>query len=81
VRKLLITLDDELDPWLAGQANQNQTVRNALLIYKGDISTDTVAGLRQSYKVLRAYMEDKFENYDQVFARLDKLISVLETRM
>jgi hypothetical protein len=81
MRRLLITLDDELDPWMARQANQSETVRNALNIYKGDISTDTIQGLRQSYTRLTKYMEDKFEYYDSVFKQLEKLISMLETRM
>lgn len=80
-RKLLVTLDGELDPWMANQANQNDTVRKALTIYKGDISTDTVNGLRQSYTSLRSFMEDRFDSYDVSFHKLDKLIEYLETRM
>lgn len=80
-RKLLVTLDDELDLWMAGQANQADTVRKALMLYKGDISTDTVSGIRQSYGNLRSFMEDKFDRYDNSFCKLDKLIDFLETRM
>jgi hypothetical protein len=80
-RKLLITLDDDLDLWLSKQVNQNETVRNALTLYKDDITTDTVGGLRQSYKGLRTYMEHKFDTYDISFRKLDKLVEHLETRM
>jgi hypothetical protein len=82
MRRLVINLDEDLDLWLAKQVNQNETVRNALFLYKDDISTpDTIHGLRKSYKQLLDYQKEKFEYYDQCFARLDKLISVLETRM
>lgn len=82
MRRLVINLDNELDPWLAKQTNQNDTVRKALYLYKDDISTpDTIAGLRKSYSKLTSYMETKFEAYDNSFHKLDKLIDVLETRM
>ena len=81
MRKLLVTLDDDLDKELAKYPNQNEIVREALRVYKLDISTDTVAGMRKSYAALRKYMETKFEYYDRVFGRLEKLISTLETRL
>jgi hypothetical protein len=81
MRKLLVTLDDDLDKVLAKYPNQNETVREALRLYNGDITTDTIQGLQRSYKILLDYMKQKHEYYDTVFQRLDKLISVLETRM
>lgn len=82
MRRLVINLDDTLDAWLAGQVNQNNVVREALYLYKDDISTpDTIAGLRKSYKNLLAYMEAHFEDYDASFRRLDKLIEMLESRL
>ena len=81
MKKILITLDDNLAKELAKERNMSEAVRNALKVYNNDISTDTLAGIRDSYKGLQKYMEEKHEYYDQVFARLDKLISVLETRM
>lgn len=81
MRKLLVTLDDDLDKVLAQYPNQNQIVREALKLYNGDITTDTIAGLRKSYDNLLRYTKSKHEYYDQVFARLDKLINVLETRI
>jgi len=82
MRKLLVTLDDSLDDWLKGQANQNETVRQALMLYKEDISTpDTISGLRRSYAKLTAFLETKTEYYDTVFIKLEKLIKELEMRM
>lgn len=81
MRKLLITLDDELDKELAKYPNQNEIVREALRLYKLDISTDTVAGLRVSYKQLLKIIDERFSFYDEKFERMDKLLSYLETRM
>lgn len=81
MKKLLLTLDDDMAKELAKYPNRSETLREAFRIYNGHISTDTVVGLRASYKQLWNLMEGKFEVYDAAFARLDKLISVLETRM
>lgn len=81
MRKLLITLDDELDEWLSGKPNQNEVIREALRMYNGKINVDTIAGLRKSYSQLYKYMETKCEYYDHVFGQLEKLINMLETRM
>lgn len=81
MRKLLITLDDELDKELAQYPNQNEIVREALRLYKLDISTDTIAGLRASYKQLLKVMDERFTFYDAKFDRLDKLLSYLEAKM
>lgn len=81
MKKVLITLDDELAKELEKSVNMSETVREALRVYNGHISTDTVAGLRQSYRTLQKYMELKFEYYDKCFADMQKLINFLETRM
>lgn len=82
MRRLVVNLDNTLDEWLKGEANQNETIRKALYLYKGDITTpDTIAGLRKSYIKLLKYMQDKHEYYDSVFSQLEKLINMLETRI
>jgi Arc/MetJ-type ribon-helix-helix transcriptional regulator len=81
MKKLLVVLDDELSKELDKYPNKSQVVREALKIYNGHISTDTVAGLRQSYKSLQDNINSRFDYYDECFARMDQLISVLETRM
>lgn len=81
MRKLLVSLDDYCDKELAKYPNQSETLRESFRIYNGNISTDTLSGMRQSYKDLRSFMDSKFQYYDSVFAQLEKLISVLETRM
>lgn len=46
MRKLLVTLDDDLSKKLATYPNQNEVVRKALRLYIGDISADSIEGLR-----------------------------------
>lgn len=81
MRRLNITLDDETDTLLARHVNQAETVREAIRMYHGGITTDNMASIKQSYTVLTKFMEQKFDYYDRVFSQLEKLISVLETRM
>lgn len=58
MRKLLITLDDELDKELAAYPNQNEIVREALRLYISDITPATLQGLRASYaKLLKLSIE------------------------
>ncbi len=78
---MLITFTDEQAKELAKHPNMSEAVRNAVDIYNEHISTDTVEGLRLSYKQLQLFMEGKFESYDYSFKQLDKLINVLESRM
>lgn len=58
MRKLLITLDDELSPLLAKYPNQNEIVRQALRLYIGDITTDAVQGIVTSYKLIAKQLKE-----------------------
>lgn len=78
MKKLLVSLPDDIAKELEKSVNMNETVREALRVYNGDISTE---GIKKSYTMLTKYMETKFEYYDRMFAKLDKLISMLETRL
>ena len=77
MRRLNITLDDETDTLLRQHVNQAETIREAIKMYHGGITTDTLAGLRKSYTQVLS----KLEEHDESFRRLDKLINILESRM
>jgi metal-responsive CopG/Arc/MetJ family transcriptional regulator len=82
MRKLIVTLDEDLSKKLANYPNQSETIRKALNLYIDDISTpDTIEGLRKTYSQLIKYLEAKTEYYDYVFKQLEKLINMLETRI
>lgn len=49
MKKLLVCLDDETFNLLDGDANKSATIRSAIKLYKSDISTDSIEGLRRSY--------------------------------
>lgn len=46
MRKLLVTLDDEMDKVLASYPNQNDIVRKALRLYNGDITTESIKSIQ-----------------------------------
>lgn len=46
MRKLLITLDDEMDKVLASYPNQSDVVRKALRLYNGDITTESIKSIQ-----------------------------------
>lgn len=71
MRKLLVTLDDELAKELAKYPNQNEIVRQALRLYIGDITTETVAGIRKSYQVLLHYMKESDSKLDYIARKVD----------
>jgi hypothetical protein len=81
MKQLLVLIPDEMSKVLNTYPNKSQVVREALDIYNEHISTDTIQGLRKSYTLLSNKLDSKFEYYDYVFKQLEKLISMLETRM
>ncbi len=70
MRKLLIILDDELDDWLGKQTNQNEVVRSALRVYKGDYTPNTLEGLRASYKIVIGLLKDMDSKIDYLDRRI-----------
>lgn len=70
MRKLLVTLDDELSKELAKYPNQNEIVREALRIYNGNISTDTLVKLRTAFVELSSRMDTVTEKLDELLKRI-----------
>lgn len=68
MRRLLVTLDDEMDKELAKFPNQAEIVREALRLYHGNIKTDTLARLRTAFVSLS-------EKLDETNSKLDRLLS------
>lgn len=65
MRKLLVSLDDDLANLLAKYPNQNETVRLALKLYISDIVPETLEGIRAAYgQLTKAIVEvDSKINY------------------
>lgn len=53
MRRLLITLDDELDNLLAGKTNQSEYVRELLRLYIGDITPDRLERMQEAFNQMR----------------------------
>lgn len=70
MRKLLVTLDDELDTLLSKYPNQNEVVREATRLYIGDITTDTLEGLRASYVLITKHLKEIESKIDYIGGRV-----------
>lgn len=81
MKQLHVWVTDEQFKELDKYPNKTERVRNAIDLYNEHITTDTVDGLRRSYEILLKRMDKRFDFYDEKFERMDKLISMLETRM
>lgn len=58
MKKFLLTLDEDSANLLKRQPNKSAYIRQALKIYNEDISTDTIAGLREAYKQIIVSLDD-----------------------
>lgn len=67
---MLVTLDDDLDTLLSKYPNQNEVTRTALRLYIGDITPDTVDGLRKSYNIFVKLAKDMDSKLDYIAGRL-----------
>lgn len=79
MRKLLVTLDDELDNWLSGHINQTEVIREALRVYKGDIKTPTLDGIKQAFNqsqrntaIIKDYLKEIDSKLDYIASRLEE---------
>jgi hypothetical protein len=78
MRRLVVNLPNTLDEWLAGQPNQNETVRKALEIYKGDITTDTLEGMRIAFGRVLKKQQEMEARFNEQYEMVEKLYNKLE---
>lgn len=74
----MITLDDELDLWLEKQPNQNQVVRDALRLYKGNIDSHTLQGFRRAFSVLDERTKELEERFLELYDMVEKIYNAME---
>lgn len=72
MRKLLVTLDDDLSKKLATYPNQNEVVRKALRLYIGDISADSIEGLRVAFTLLDKQTKEIHSKIDYLTTLVQK---------
>ena len=78
MRRLVVNLDNTLDEWLKGYKNQNEIVRNALTLYKGDIKTDTVQGLRIGFHQLNQHFAELEQRFIEQYEMVEELAKRIE---
>lgn len=82
MRRLNITLDEETDNLLKGKTNQADTVREAIRMYHGGITTDKLAGMQAAFVQLRKQnlilQKEVAELQEAVNDRLDWVIEQQE---
>lgn len=75
MKRISITVDEETLNLLEGKVNKSETIRKALEIYNGDVSTDTLAGMRQAFRT-SLQKQEEFEL--SVNERLEYMSELLE---
>ena len=70
MRKLLITLDDDLSNLLAKYSNQNEIVRRALRLYIGDITTDDIEAIKSTYKIIARDLKEIDSKIDYIAGKI-----------
>lgn len=82
MRRLVVNLDEDLDLWLQGFSNQNDIARKALRLYKGDITTDSIEGMRvafwkltNKYKELELRFNEQYEMVEKLYNSIQEMIN------
>lgn len=79
----MVTLDTDMDKELAKYPNQAETLRQAFKLYHGNITTDTVDGMRAAFIKLQnsmQEMENRFIEQYEVIEKVYNLITEMSNR-
>lgn len=77
MRKLLVTLDDDLSKVLAEKPNQSEVVREALRLYNENITTGTLVGMRQSFVLLTKKLQDLEDRFTEQYDMVEKVHTIM----
>jgi Arc/MetJ-type ribon-helix-helix transcriptional regulator len=78
MRRINVTLDEETSKVLAGKANQSEVIREAVRMYHGGITTDTLAGMRAAFLSLKKQMQDLDARFTEQYEMVEKLYQMIE---
>lgn len=70
MKKLLVTLDDDLAKELERFPNKSEVIRKATRLYVQHILTDELAGMRTGYKVIGTYLQEIDKKIDYIAGKL-----------
>lgn len=78
MKRILITIDDDTAKVLDGSPNKSKLVRDALEIYQKDISTDTLAGIKQAFEIMLKRLKELEEHLDTVYEIVERVERSIE---
>lgn len=58
MKRISITVDEQTANLLKGKVNKSETIRKALEVYNGDVSTDTLAGMREAFRRIEKKLDE-----------------------
>lgn len=80
MKKRMISLDEKTANLLEKSPNASETIRQALMIYNEDISTDTLAGMRQAFRLLAEQQEKQHEELTNMLFEMNEKLDTVHRR-
>jgi len=80
MKKRMISLDEKTANLLEKSPNASETIRQALMIYNEDISTDTLAGMRQAFRLLAEQQEKQHEELTNMLFEMNEKLDTITRR-
>lgn len=80
MKKRMISLDEKTANLLEKSPNASETIRQALMIYNEDISTDTLAGMRQAFRLLAEQQDKQHEELTNMLFEMNEKIDTVVRR-
>lgn len=83
MRRINISLDEETSNLLAKKTNQSETVREALRMYHGGITTDTLVGMRAAFIQLDKRLQEfegRFVELYEMVEETNRLVTEMSSR-
>ena len=80
MKKRMISLDEKTANLLEKSPNASETIRQALMIYNEDISTDTLAGMRQAFRKLQEQQEKQHEELTNMLFEINEKLETVVRR-
>ena len=78
--RLMITLDEESANLLDGKTNKAHIVREAIKLYHGDITPDTLDGIRAAFLQISQGQEKQYEELTNMLYEMTEKIDIIVRR-
>ena len=78
--RLMITLDEESANLLDGKKNKAHIVREAIKLYNGSITTDTLDGIRAAFLQIRQEQEKQHEELTNMLFEMNEKLDTIVRR-